>query len=83
MLVFCVLVSGLVYCQLTITLASIHFVGRIIYTIGYRISPKARMIGAPFVMLSCMALLFTTLVASWKLTEGVLADSKTVFSIDL
>ena len=80
MLVFALLVAGLVYPQITIALGSIHFVGRILYTLGYRVSAKARMIGAPFVMLSLMAMLVTVLVASAKLT-GFVYNSKTIWSL--
>ena len=64
----------------TIVLASIHFVGRILYTLGYRVSPKARVIGSPFVMLSTFALIFSSIYAASKLT-GFVKDSKTIWSL--
>ena len=79
-LIFTILVAGLVFPTFTIVLAGIHFVGRILYTLGYRVSPKARMIGAPFVMLSSVVLIFSAIFAAWKLT-GFVKDSKTIWSL--
>ena len=79
-LIFTILVAGLVFPTFTIVLAGIHFVGRILYTLGYRVSPKARMIGAPFVMLSSGVLIFSAIFAAWKLT-GFVKDSKTIWSL--
>ena len=81
-LVFSILVSGLVYPQLTIALAAIHFLGRILFTIGYRISPRARMIGMPFVMLTTFGLMGTVLVASFKMSSFVWGEPS-LWSIDL
>ena len=79
-LVFTILVTGLVLPLTTIIIAGIHFVGRILYTLGYRVSPKARMIGAPFVMLSTIALLFTSIYAASNLSAYVW-ESKTIWSL--
>ena len=65
------LTCGLVFPKITLTLAAIHFVGRILFTIGYRVSPKARMIGAPFVMLTSMALVVLVVVATAYMTTFV------------
>ena len=79
---FCILTAGLAYPEVTIALAALHFVGRILYTIGYRISPRARMIGAPFMMLSTMALMITALVATWNMGMAV-CESESLWSVDL
>ena len=61
--VFSILVSGIVYPAWAIGFGSLHAVARVVFTAGYRGSPKGRMIGGPFVMLSCMALIVLDFVA--------------------
>ena len=60
---FCALVCGLTYPELTLILISLYFVGRILYTAGYKSSPKARMFGAPIIMLVPVVMMVSTAVA--------------------
>ena len=63
-LVFCSLLCGLIYPTLTLVCVSIIFVGRIIFTAGYKTSVKARFIGGPFVMITTMVLIISTIVGA-------------------
>ena len=60
--VFCTLVLGLMYSLFALILISLFFVGRLIYTFGYKISPKARQFGAPFVMMVPPVLMVANIV---------------------
>ena len=59
---FCALICGLIYPILTLVCVSLIFVGRIIYTLGYRTSVRARMLGAPIIMLTPVVLMIATIV---------------------
>ena len=59
---FSSLLLGLIYPVLALILICVYFVGRIVYTIGYKISPKARIFGAPFVMVTPMVMMGASIV---------------------
>ena len=59
---FCALIGGVTNPLLTLIFISLYFIGRILYTIGYRTSAKARIIGAPLIMFVPIAMIITTIV---------------------
>ena len=63
-MVFSVLALGLVWPIVSLVLGGIYFVGRIFYTVGYRISVNGRLVGAYMCLVSLFALLLTSIAAT-------------------
>ena len=59
---FCSLALGLTNPLLALIYISIYFVARIVYTLGYRKSAQARSIAAPFIILTPVVMIVTTIV---------------------
>ena len=70
-IVFLVCNCGLVWPIVAICLGIVHFVGRIIYTIGYKKSVQGRMIGAMFTMLSLFALLICAMITTIMMVVAI------------
>ena len=61
---FCSLVGGLTNPLLTLVWISVYFVARVVFTFGYRKSAQARAVAAPFVMLTPILMILTTIVGT-------------------
>ena len=62
LLSFCMLVTGLNYAILAIVLGLIHFVARILFTVGYQKQPKLRMAGGLPCLLTTLILQITAML---------------------
>jgi hypothetical protein len=82
-LVFSTLFAGLSYPKLTIVLASVQFVGRITYSIGYMISLRARFIFGGHIMIGSGFLLqVTAIVATIQMTQWVILNNKNIWGFN-
>ena len=60
---FLLLAAGVVHPVVTIILGGIYILARVLYLIGYKISPKGRLLGAPLVLLSLFGSFILAFVA--------------------
>eukprot|EP00355_Strombidium_rassoulzadegani_P004130 CAMPEP_0168618462 /NCGR_PEP_ID=MMETSP0449_2-20121227/6085_1 /TAXON_ID=1082188 /ORGANISM="Strombidium rassoulzadegani, Strain ras09" /LENGTH=199 /DNA_ID=CAMNT_0008659339 /DNA_START=195 /DNA_END=794 /DNA_ORIENTATION=+ len=70
------LTCGLEFPITTAIIGGVYLLGRIIFQVGYKISPKARMIGVPFVMLTQFFLPIFTIYSLSQMYSNRCADAE-------
>ena len=71
MAIFNIMTLGLTWPITALTLGTVQFFGRLIYTIGYRVSPNGRLFGVALSFLSLMALFVCNIIALIVLLKDI------------
>ena len=65
-------IAGLGFCMPTVILLLVQLLGRVLYTVGYKIQAKFRMVGGMFIMLTHFAMIVLAFItAIWLMTGSL------------
>ena len=65
-------IAGLGFCMPTMILLLVQLLGRVLFTLGYKIQAKFRMVGAIFIMLTHMGMIVLAFITAIRLMAGQL-----------